>query len=105
MIFLSSRGLSTIHPRTNQFRAERNPELPVLAARQILQRRAIHFLELRQIQQRPQAALVRRLNQLVQIRQMPVKQLSSYKNSDMSASELCGNRMTLHFAPWESGDS
>ena len=73
-----------LHPLANEIWARDDTELPVLAFHQITQRNPIQFFKLRQAQQGPQAAFAGGLHQLIEIRQMTVKQLSGNSNSDMS---------------------
>jgi hypothetical protein len=65
--------LFVLHPLTNEIWAGDDAKLPVLAVDQIKQRNAIQFLKIRQAEQRPQAALARGLDQLIEIRQMSAK--------------------------------
>ena len=81
----SGRGalLFVLHPLTNEIWAGDNAKLAVLAVHQITQRDAIQFLKMSQAKQRPQSAFTRGLDQLIEIRQMSVEQLSGDSNRDM----------------------
>ena len=52
-------------------------------AHEIKHRRAVKFLELRQIEQRPQIARDRGLHELIQICKMPLKQFAGDANGDV----------------------
>jgi hypothetical protein len=73
-----------LHPLANEIWARDDAKLPVLALHQVTQRNPIQFFKVRQAQQGPQAAFAGGLHQLIEIRQMTVKQLSGNSNGDMS---------------------
>src|ERR1700739_4846431 len=83
-----------LHPLANEIWAGDDAKLSVLPIHQVTKRDAIQFLKMRQTEQGPQAAFARGLNQLIQIRQMSVKQLSGNPNRDMG-----GIIASVHYFP------
>src|ERR1700756_423389 len=72
-----------IHPFSNEIRAGDDSELPVLAIDQVEESVPVQFLQQRETQQRPEMALDRRTDQLIQILQMTLEQFSRYSNGDV----------------------
>jgi hypothetical protein len=85
-----------IHPFSNEIRAGDDSEFPVLTVDQVEESVAVQFLQQRETQQRPQMALDRGTNKLVQILQMTLEQLSGYSNSDVI---IRGSIATFHNSP------
>lgn len=62
-----------LYPFANKTWAGINAEITIFAINQIQKRRPVEFLQMREVQYRPQVALGGGMNQLVQISQMPLE--------------------------------
>jgi len=89
----------TIHLVPHKPWTPHNPEVAILSIHQIKRRRLIQFLQVRQIQHRPQPAIRRRFHQLIQIWQVSFKQFSRYANRHIRCVRG-NNTLTLHDSPW-----
>jgi hypothetical protein len=85
-----------IHPFTNEVGAGDDSKFPVLAVDQVEKGVAVQFLQEGETQQRPQMALDRGTNKLIQILQMALEQFPGYSNGDVI---VRGSIATFHNSP------
>src|ERR1700731_526203 len=61
------------HPRANEIGTRHQVKHATLSTHQVKQRGTVHFFKILEIEQYPQLACARSLNQLIQIRKMTLK--------------------------------
>jgi hypothetical protein len=84
-----------VYPITDEAGARDDTEIAIFTVDEIEKSGLVQLLQARKIQLRPQAALDGRVDQLVEICQMPLKQFSRYADGDMG-SERGGNTAIHH---------